>query len=150
MARTPEATATYDDVNLILRLYDLRREERLRQARAWFFANCHASTPEELFAVAPQGSEENASFRMVVSYWDMVASFIKAGVLNKELFFESGRELMFTWERIKPVASAIRGMFQDPQAWHNLESVAADYAEWLKKRSPGAYEAFVSNVVKRR
>jgi hypothetical protein len=80
----------------------------------------------------------------------MVASFITSGVLNKELFFESGRELLLTWERVKPVAGGIRGMFQDPKAWHNLETVANDYKEWLNKRSPGAYEAFVANVVNRR
>jgi hypothetical protein len=150
MPRTPEATATYDDVNLILRLYDMRREERLRQARTWFFNKCQVTSPEELMKLAPPGSDENASFRMVVSYWDMVASFITSGVLNKDLFFESGRELLLTWERVKPVVGGIRGMFQDAKAWHNLETVATDYKEWLNKRSPGAYDAFVANVVNRR
>jgi hypothetical protein len=144
-----EPTGTYDDVTLILRLYELRREERLRQARTWFFANLHVSTPEELFKLCPPGSEENASFRMVVSYWDMVASFINAGVLQKELFFESGRELLLTYERIKTAIPAIREMFKDPLAWHNLESVAGDFRDWMTKRAPGSYEGWLARVSQR-
>ena len=69
---------TYDDANLILRLYDMRREERMRKARAWFTANFKVKTWEDLQKVAPGGSDENASYRMVVTYWDMVGSFITA------------------------------------------------------------------------
>jgi hypothetical protein len=102
---------TYDDANLILRLYDMRREERMRKARAWFTANFKVKTWEELQKLAPGGSDENASYRMVVTYWDMVGSFITSGVLNKELFFESGRELLLVWERMRdvlPLASSTR------------------------------------------
>lgn len=145
----PEPTGTYDDVNLILRLYDLRREERLRQARAWFFANMFVSSAEELFKLCPPGSDENASMRMVVSYWDMVASFITAGVLKKELFFESGRELLLTYERLKPAIPAIRETFKDPLAWHSLETVAGEYRDWMTKRSPGSYEGWLARVTKK-
>ena len=77
--------ATYDDVNLVLRLYDLRREERMREARrAWSVANFHAKSLEKLNETCPPGANENASFRMVVTYWDMAASFITGGVLQQE------------------------------------------------------------------
>ena len=85
---------TYDDANLILRLYEMRREERMREARAWFTAHFRPKKWEELATLVPPGSAENASYRMVISYWDMVASFVVTGVLNKELFFQSGRELL--------------------------------------------------------
>jgi hypothetical protein len=139
-------TATYDDVNLVLRLYELRREDRLRQARAWFFANAKAASLEEMMKMAPPGTDENASFRMVVSYWDMVASFVTSGVLEKEIFFESGRELLLTYSRVKPFLAEIRGMFQDPMAWKNLEKVGEEFIEWMNKRSPGSYEAFAARV----
>lgn len=54
---------TYDDANLILRLYEMRRDERMRQARAWFTAKCKVKSNDELIQLAPDGSEENASVR---------------------------------------------------------------------------------------
>ena len=63
--------ATHEDANLILRLYDLRREEKLRQARDWFFKNFHARNIEEFGKLCPHGSQEHAYHRMVTSYWDM-------------------------------------------------------------------------------
>ena len=106
--------ATYDDANLILRLYELRREEKLRRAREWFSANFHASTLEDVNRLAPQGSQENAYMRMVISYWDMAASFVASGVLNQELFFKTSGECLFVWERVRELAPAMRA-FQEPQ-----------------------------------
>jgi len=83
------AQITYDEVNLMLRLYELRREPRLREARAWFVEHFHAGTPEEVMQKYPQGSQENTYIRMVISYWDMVASIVNRGMINDELFFES-------------------------------------------------------------
>src|SRR6266571_1730587 len=97
------ARPTYDDVNLLLKLYDLRREGRLREARRWFAASFKVKTFEEFNGLCPGGSEPNASYRMVTGYWEMVASFLTSGVVNQELFFQSGRELLFTWERIRDV-----------------------------------------------
>jgi len=57
------AQITYDEVNLMLRLYDLRREARLRQARAWFTDNFHPTSPEDMVEKYPQGSEENTYIR---------------------------------------------------------------------------------------
>lgn len=141
-----KSCGTYDDVNLILRLYDMRRETKLREARAWFVKNYWVKTLEESVRLCPPGSEENAYFRMVTTYWDMAASFIAGGVLHKELFFESNRELLLVWERVKPVIPAIREAYKDPRYLGNIEVVAADYVEWVKGRGPQAYEAFVQRV----
>ena len=148
MPRSTQATATYDDVNLIMRLFDLRREEKLRAARDWFGANCKPKNFEGLMKTCPPGSPESGNFRMVVGYWDMAASFITCGVLSQDLFFESNRELLLVWERIKPAIAGLRDAFKDPNMFKNMETVATDYVEWLKARSPGAYEAFLANVVK--
>ena len=110
--------ATYDDVNLVLRLYDLRREERMREARrAWSVANFHAKSLEKLNETCPPGANENASFRMVVTYWDMAASFITGGVLQQELIFQSGRELLVVWERLRDLLPAYRESRSDPTAF---------------------------------
>ena len=102
--------ATYDDANLILKLYELRREETLRKARAWFAANFSAASAQEVMQKYPPGSQESTNLRMVVSYWDMVASFVTAGVLNQELFFQSGGELLFVWEKLRGIAESFRQM----------------------------------------
>src|SRR5437763_17211332 len=108
--------ATYDDANLVLRLYELRREEKMRKAREWFGQNYRANTMEEAMQIIPMGSETNAYFRMVVSYWEMAASFVTSGVLNQELFFESNGELLFVWERVKPILPAFRAMTKNPES----------------------------------
>ena len=137
---------TYDDANLILRLYEMRREERMRKARGWFTAQFRVSTWDELQKVAPPGSDENASFRMVVTYWDMVASFISSGVLHKELFFQSGRELLLVWERMRDVLPDIRRQYQDPYLWMHLEKVGNEFATYFKGRSGDGYEAFLRRI----
>jgi hypothetical protein len=140
------ARATYDDVKLILKLYDMRREERLRQARAWLTASFKVKTWEDFVALCPPGSEQNASYRMVVTYWEMVASFLTTGVLNAELFYQSGRELLFVWERVRDLLPHMRAQYKHPGELKNLEAAAAAYIEWWNKQSPGAYEAFSKRV----
>jgi hypothetical protein len=116
--------ATYEDANLMLRLYELRREEKLRKARDWFIKNFHAATMEEFQKLCPLGSEENAFYRMVVSYWDMAASFVTAGVLHQKLFTQNSRELLLVWERIRDVVPALRESFNNSNIAGNLEIVA--------------------------
>ena len=137
---------TYDDANLILRLYDMRREERMRKARAWFTGNFKPKSWDDLQKMAPGGSDENASYRMVVTYWDMVGSFITAGVLNKELFFESGRELLLVWERMRDVLPLVRDQYKDPLLWSHLERVGNEFAAAFQRRGDDAYEAFVRRI----
>jgi len=137
---------TYDDANLILRLYEMRREERMRQARAWFTANCKVKSYEELIKLAPGGSDENASLRMVTSYWDLVSSFMTSGVLNKELFFQSGRELLLVWERVRDYLPSMREAYKDPSYLKHLETMGNEFAESFKKQDQAAYEAFLKRI----
>src|SRR5262245_5044297 len=92
---------TYEDAELVLKLYDLRREERLRNARAWFVGNFSARSLAEAMEKYPPGSDPNAYMRMVASYWDMAASFVVRGILHEELFFESSAEMLLVWEKMK-------------------------------------------------
>ena len=137
---------TYDDVNLILRLYEMRREKKLRLARKWFTSEFKARTMEDFLKVCPLGSEESAYFRMVVSYWEMVASFVTNGVLNQELFLQSGLELLAVWERIRDLVTLQRAANTNPGAYKNLEAVAKAASEYLKRQGPEAYEAFSARM----
>jgi hypothetical protein len=75
-----------------------------------------------------------------------VASFIVTGVLNKELFFQSGRELLVVHERLRPVLTGVRESYKDPSYMANLERVGADYAAYMQAQSPDAYQAFVKRI----
>ncbi len=140
------STATYDDVNLILRLYELRREDKMREARSWFYANFRPQSLADLQKIAPPGSPENAYARMVGSYWDMVASFVTAGVLNQELLFQSAGELLVCWERVKPVVNEMREMMKSPMIYRNLETVGNEYKAYITRQAPEAYDAFLAMI----
>ena len=141
---TNQRPATYEDANLLLRLFELRREEKLRKARAWFTKNFHAHTLEEFQKLCPMGSEENAYYRMVSGYWDMAASFVTSGVLHQGLFSQNSRELLFVWERIRDIVPAWREMMKNPNIAKSLETVANAMIEEETKN--GSYEAFRAMV----
>ena len=137
--------ATYDDVNLILKLYELRRDDRLREARK-FVGGLKVKTLAELQSVCPPGSEQDASFRMATSYWEMAASFVTSGVLNRELFADSGGELLFVWTKIQDLVPEIRKAFNSPKYLSNLETVAKAMIDRMNKSNPKAYETFQARV----
>jgi hypothetical protein len=138
--------ATYDDANLILRLYELRREEKLRTARAWFVKSFKPQSFHEVRELYPPGSEQDAYVRMVLSYWDMVGSFITSGVLNFELFAASGSELLLVWSRIRKLAPEAREAYKNPRAYENLEKVGQMMIDRMKAAGPEAYAAFEARV----
>ena len=139
-----ERPATYDDANLLLRLYELRREDKLRQARDWFNKNFHANNLEELSKICPQGSQEHAYFRMVLGYWEMAASFVTSGVLQRELFMQNSREMLFVWIRMSDVVPAMREAQKNPDIARNIETLANGMIEQEKQR--GSYETFRNMV----
>lgn len=134
--KTFAPTATFDDVNLVLKLYDMRREPRLRDARQWYAASFKVKTMEDFAALCPPGSEANASFRMVTSYWEMVGSFLTSGVLNAVLFYQSGRELLFAWERVKESRAGVPPEQQEPARVEELRAGGADIHRVVER--PGA------------
>jgi hypothetical protein len=141
------AQSTYDDANLILRLYDLRREEKMRAARNWFVANFRCKTMAEMSALCPPGTEFNAYFRQVVSYWDMAGSFVNCGVLNPDLFFTNTREILLTWIRVQPLIGDMRTAFKDPSYLGNLEKAGNAAAEFITRTAgEEAYRGFVARI----
>lgn len=134
--------ATYDDANLLLRLYELRREETMRKARQWLAAFSPAN-PEHIQKLTDRGSQENAYYRMVTSYWDMAASFVTSGVLNEELFLQNNGELLFVWEKCRPVIEDTRARMKNPSYFKNLETVAQAA---IRRMGQEAYESWAGFV----
>jgi hypothetical protein len=84
---------TADDAMVILKLYELRQEERLRQARHWVLFTFQPTNAEEFFAVAQtSGSQENAFFRQATTYWEMAAGLVLRGAVNADVFLDSNGE----------------------------------------------------------
>ncbi len=132
----------HHDVEVILKLYELRREDRMRKARGWLFGY-KASNAAEHQAACPPGSDQDAYYRMVTSYWDMAASFVTSGAVNKELFLQSAGELLFVWEKTKGTIADSRKAMGNPNYLSNLETVAQALIDNMNQRNPKAYEAFL-------
>lgn len=132
---------SHEQVNLMLHLYEMRREPVMREARAWFIANFHPQTPEDVLKICPPGSKENGYLRQVASYWEMVANIVSRGLVNEEFFFETSGEQWVVWECIKPIASAWRTLLKNPHAWEKLEEHCTRLEAWREKRAPGSNAA---------
>ncbi len=132
---------TNEQINLMLKFYELRREPLLRQARQWFIDNFNVTTIEEMMKKYPPGSEGNTSFRMTVSYWDMATNLVNRGLMDEELFFETSGEQWMVWERVKPIVPGWRAAFKNPHVLANLEEHCKRLDAWREKRAPGSTEA---------
>jgi hypothetical protein len=122
----------------LLHVYELRRDEKLRRARDWFMSSFWADNLEDFANLCPQGSPENAYVRMVVTYWDMVASIVNHGMLDENLYFENNTEGLLVWLRAKKVAMELREARKNPLYLRNLEALAAKHEQWFETRAPGA------------
>lgn len=128
---------TYEQAQLHLKIYDLRRETKLRQAREWFFKNYFVDTMDDLQRVAPMGTEAGAFAMMVLTYWDQACAFLNYGLLHEDLFFETGGEFFGVWERVKLIIPQIRQLFLNKDFLGHLEKAAQRYEAWSEKRNPG-------------
>ena len=132
---------THEQAQLLLQVYDLRREARLRQARDWFQQNYKADTFEEAMSKAPFGSEQGTFVGMVLGYWEQACALLNHGLLHEDLFFETSGEFFGVWEALKPVVPEFREKFVDANLLANLEKAAKRYEEWYEQRSPGHIQA---------
>ena len=114
------------DADLILKLYDLRREAELRKARNWWLAEFWPETAADFLKIAQAlGTRENAWLRQVPSYWDLAAALVLHGTVNKTLFLEpacSG-EMFLIFAKLHPVLQDVREKMQNPALLANVEQV---------------------------
>jgi hypothetical protein len=101
--------ATPADAEIILRLYELRTEALMRQARAWVTGEFWPATAEEYFAVATNPADpHNAWLRQVLSYWEMAAAMVLHGAVSAELFVDCNGEGFFLLAKFAPILEAVR------------------------------------------
>jgi hypothetical protein len=128
---------TYEQAQLHLQIYEMRREARLRQARDWFFNNYFPDTLEDAMRIAAPGTENGAFVMMVFGYWDQACALLNYGLLHEDLFFETSGEFFGVWERIKPTIQEGRERFANKQFLAHLEKAANRFESWIEARSPG-------------
>jgi len=127
---------TVSDAQLIMQLYDLRREAEMRKARNWWAAEFFPQNADDFLKVAwAMGTQENNWLRQVGGYWGIVTSFVLSGVLNEELFLQPGfsGELFLIYAKIHPFVKDLREKLNDPEAFLNLEK-AVTRTKWGRNR----------------
>jgi hypothetical protein len=124
--------ASNEDVQTILKLYELRREQKLRLAREWYATRFFPQSFDDIKAIVLPQNPDNAYFRMVSSYWDMAASFVNHGAINEALFLESAGEMFLVWAKVESFTVRIREELSMPRFLVNVEKLVA--------RAPGGAE----------
>ncbi|HXT65132.1 MAG TPA: hypothetical protein VN696_18970 [Pyrinomonadaceae bacterium] len=110
----------HEDADLILKLYDLRREAVMREARNWMFTFNPTSIQDVMAAMV---GEHSGHLRMVISYWDMACAFVNNGTIDEALFNETNGEHVFVYMKMEPVIEDVRKMFDNQDFLKNLEAV---------------------------
>lgn len=110
----------HEDADLILKLYELRRETVMREARNWMFTFNPTSVQDVMETMI---GEHSGHLRMVISYWDMACAMVTNGAIDEELFNQTNGEHIFVYMKIQPVIEGLRAMFDNQEFLKNLETV---------------------------
>ena len=110
----------YESMDGIMKLYDLRRETVMREARDWF-AGFYAESFEDVAGVFQ--SEDDRFFRMTLTYWDMAASFVNHGAIDEAMFNDSNTEHIAVFAKIAPFIGEFREFTKIPDLLVNLEKL---------------------------
>ena len=113
-----------ESADLILKLYDLRREDKMREARNWIFS-FNPTTVDEYWATM-MDPQVGGYLRMVTSYWDMAASLVNHGAIDAEMFNDTVGEHIMVFAKIQPLLAELRERFENPKAFQHLEKLILD------------------------
>jgi hypothetical protein len=139
MAKKPTAS----EAQLILKLYDLRREPEMRKARNWWMTDFWPKSADDFMKIAwAPGTQENAWMRQVAGYWGIATSFVLQGILSDDLFLVPGfsGEMFLMFGKIYPFLSEIREKLGDPEFFLDIEKTVKrtkwgrDRLQFLLKR----------------
>jgi hypothetical protein len=109
-----------EDANLILKLYEIRREPVMREARNWFFTFNPTTTAEYMEAIM---GEHSGHLRMVITYWDMAASLVNNGAIDEQMFNDANGEHLFIFAKIEPILEGLRQEWNQPEMLKHYETL---------------------------
>jgi hypothetical protein len=119
-----------ESADLILKLYDLRREEKMRDARNWIIPFFPESADDIMRAMIDP--ESSSKYRMVTTYWDMAASFVLRGAIDEPMFLDSAGEAWVIFAKVQPYLEAVRQRLSNDNYLRHLDT--------LLMRQPNAVE----------
>ena len=110
-----------ESADLIMKLYDLRREPTMREARKWFAT----FIPESIEEIVQAVIDENTSpyYRMVLGYWEMAAGFVIHGAIDEEMFNDANGEHITVFSKIEPYLNELRELWKFPKMLKNFETL---------------------------
>ncbi|HEY2962173.1 MAG TPA: hypothetical protein VGJ37_07130 [Pyrinomonadaceae bacterium] len=120
----------YKDADLILKLYDLRREKTMRDARNWFFT-FNPQGPQDFMDVLT--GDKSGLYRMVISYWDMACSLVNNGAIDAEMFNDANGEHIFVYAKMEPFIPMLREQMGAPQFLAHLEKTVKAIPDYEKR-----------------
>ena len=121
------------DVLAILKLYELRGEALMREARAWFFTEFVPRSGREIVRLMLSGQKQSAFYRMVASHWDVAASFVNNGGIDERLFLEGNTEHVVVYAKLQPFLAEVREIMGEPDYLANLERLVLKVPDLDKK-----------------
>jgi hypothetical protein len=132
--------ATPADAEIILRLYDLRRETVMRQARAWVIGEFWPETADDYFNLTMNSADPHSAFaRQVITYWEMAAAMVLHGAVSAELFVDCNAEGFFLLAKFAPILEEIRE--RNPMFLYKTSELVKRFTA-----AAGRYEAVQKNV----
>jgi len=120
----------HHDAELILKLYELRRDPVMREARNWFFT-FNPQKPEDFLDAVT--SDKSGYYRMVISYWDMAASLVNNGAIDPQMFNDANGEHLFVYSKMEPFLADLRRESGNPDFLAHLEKVVKQIPNYEQK-----------------
>lgn len=114
-------TAKYESADLLLKLYDLRREPVMRKARAWFRGEFHPASAADVLTV--YRGKNSAPYRMVTTYWNMAAALVLHGAIDEQMFADVNGEHVAVYAALQPYLAELRAALNNPGYLDKLEQV---------------------------
>ena len=127
-------SSPYESATLIIRLYELRRDPTMREARNWYARNFNPASIDEM--TQAMTGPTSAYLRMVTSYWDMAAAFVLHGAIDEAMFSDANGEQHVVFSKIEPFIAEYRARMGNPAYLASLEK--------LVMKAPGAKERMAS------
>ena len=119
---------------LLLSLYESRREPAMRAARDWWVLKFHPASARDVLRIWV--SSESAPYRMVTTYWEMAASFVTLGAIDAEMFHAANTEHLAVYSKLKPHLAEIRELASYPDYMQNLESLVSSLPDAKERLAP--------------
>jgi len=133
------SSTAYESATLLIRLYELRREPAMREARVWYVSKFNPNSVDDV--IATLRGPDSAQFRMVTSYWDMAASFVLNGAIDEQMFADANGEHVIVFAKLEPFLAEYREKMGNPNYYGSLEKLVLK-APGIKERLAAIRERF--------